>query len=104
MQDGRVTFEWKDYADGNVLHILPSGFVRIRQYGFLANRARGEKLALCRRLLGASATAPNGAVVDRDQQEPIRRQCPVCKTGHPIPIGIVPAMRPNPLSPRQDSS
>jgi len=52
MDDGRVTFEWKDYADGNktrimtldavefirrfLLHILPSGFVRIRQYGFLA--------------------------------------------------------------------
>ncbi len=68
MEDGRVTFEYKDYADGNqskvmtleatefirrfLLHILPSGFVRIRQFGFLANRARGKKLALCRALLG----------------------------------------------------
>lgn len=120
MQDGRVTFEWKDYADGNktkimtldavefirrfLLHILPRGFVRIRQYGFLANRARGEKLALCRELLGASATAPNNTVDDCDRQEPIRRPCPVCKTGHLIPIGLVPAMRPNPPSPRQDSS
>jgi len=57
---GRVTFEYKDYADGNktkiltleatefirrfLLHILPSGFVRIRQFGFLANRARRKKL------------------------------------------------------------
>jgi hypothetical protein len=73
MEDGRVTFEYKDYADGNktkiltleatefirrfLLHILPRGFVRIRQFGFLANRARGKKLALCRVLLGASATA-----------------------------------------------
>jgi Putative transposase/Transposase zinc-binding domain len=64
MEDGRVTFEYKDYADGNqtkiltleatefirrfLLHILPTGFVRIRQFGFLANRARGKKLALCR--------------------------------------------------------
>jgi hypothetical protein len=60
--DGKVTFLWKDYADGGkvkpmtldavefirrfLLHILPKGFVRIRQYGFLANRARGDKLAL----------------------------------------------------------
>jgi len=66
---GRVTFFWKDYADGNktktmtldavefirrfLLHILPSGFVRIRQFGFLANRARREKLAICRALLSA---------------------------------------------------
>jgi Putative transposase/Transposase zinc-binding domain len=68
MEDGRVTFEYKDYADGNqtkiltleatefirrfLLHILPTGFVRIRQFGFLANRARGKKLALCRTIPG----------------------------------------------------
>jgi hypothetical protein len=62
MEDGRVTFEWKDYADGDktkimtldavefirrfLLHIFPSGFVRIRQYGFLANRAQGKAGAL----------------------------------------------------------
>ena len=67
MEDGRVTFEWKDYAGGNkagvmkleavefirrfLLHILPAGFGRIRQFGFLANRARGKKLALCRACL-----------------------------------------------------
>src|ERR1700693_2714855 len=103
MDDGRVTFLWKDYADGNktstmtldavefirrfLLHILPSGFVRIRQYGFLANRARGEKLAFCRKLLGSSTTAPKHAAVDRDEKEPVRRQCPVCKTGHMISVG-----------------
>ena len=58
MADGRVTFEWKDYADGNqtktmtleavefirrfLLHVLPSGFVHIRHFGFLANRNRKE--------------------------------------------------------------
>lgn len=51
IEDGCVTFRWKDYADGNqskemkldavesirrfLLHIPPSGFVRIRQFGFL---------------------------------------------------------------------
>jgi hypothetical protein len=119
-EDGRVTFEWKDYANGGktstmtldavefirrfLLHILPSGFVRIRQYGFLANRARGEKLAFCRKLLGSSTTVLDQAVVNRDEKEPIRRPCPVCKTGHMISVGIVPAMRPRPSSPREDSS
>ncbi|MGA3007747.1 MAG: IS91 family transposase [Opitutaceae bacterium] len=104
MEDGRVTFEWKDYANGSktgtmtldavefirrfLLHILPGGFVRIRQYGFLANRARGEKLKLCRALLGA----PSAAIIDRDKkpEEQTRKQCPVCKTGRMILLGIVP--------------
>jgi hypothetical protein len=66
----RVTFRWKDYAHGNkqrkmtltateflrrfVQHILPRGFVRIRQYGFLANRCRAANLALGRRLLAST--------------------------------------------------
>lgn len=62
-----VTFLWKDYRhDGKwqqmtldaieflrrfLLHVLPKGFVRIRCFGFLANRFRAERLALCRELL-----------------------------------------------------
>ena len=72
LEDGEVTFHWKDYAHGGgqktmtlkaiefirrfLLHVLPSGFVRIRHYGFLANRVCQEKLALCRALLGVEAT------------------------------------------------
>jgi hypothetical protein len=68
-----VTFTWKDYtANGQQremtlsgeefvrrfrLHILPRRLVRIRQYGLLANRDRGERLARCRALLGMSAQA-----------------------------------------------
>lgn len=71
----QVTFRWKDYAHGNKQrkmtvsgaeflrrfsqHILPRGFVRIRQYGFLTNRRRSEFLALARRLLFAQAAAVN---------------------------------------------
>jgi Putative transposase/Transposase zinc-binding domain len=71
LQDERVTFIWKDYADGCkrkemtldalefvrrfALHIIPKGLVRIRQYGLLAHRDRGERLALCRSLLAAGA-------------------------------------------------
>jgi hypothetical protein len=101
MEDGRVTFAYKDYADSNkskvmtleatefirrfLLHILPSGFVRIRQFGFLANRARGKKLALCRALLGA-VPPDNGSKVERQEAKP----CPICKIGRMILIGITP--------------
>jgi hypothetical protein len=109
MEGGRVTFLWKDYSDDNktkvmtldavefirrfLLHILPTGLVRIRQFGFLANRARGKKLTLCRTLLDAP-TAPQNAAVE--PREP--KSCPVCKTGHLIRIAIVALVL------RQDSS
>ena len=63
----RITFHWKDYTrDGQhrtmtltameflrrfVQHVLPRGFVRIRQFGFLANHCRTARLTLARRLL-----------------------------------------------------
>jgi hypothetical protein len=65
--DGQVTFRWKDYTHGSkqklmtvtaqeflrrfLLHVLPHGFVRIRFFGFLANRHRKSLLPLCRQLL-----------------------------------------------------
>ena len=73
MEDGKVTFRWKDYAHGGkqrkmtlaaeefirrfLLHVLPKGFVRIRHYGWMANRCRRERAALCRALLGEEAAA-----------------------------------------------
>ena len=67
----QVTFQWKDYAHGDqrrtmtlsameflrrfVQHILPRGFVRIRQSGFLANSCRTARVALVRTLLARPA-------------------------------------------------
>jgi len=48
----------------------------IRHYGFLANRHRADKLALCRRLLAAPAPAPIGD--DNDCSDSTRNQCPCC--------------------------
>jgi hypothetical protein len=77
--------------------------VRIRQFGFLANRARREKLALCRVLLGV-ATPANAAVNDPPDGKTHDKPCPVCKTGHMILIPIYhPALRPA-LPHRLDSS
>jgi Putative transposase len=69
----RVTFQWKDYAESDqrrtmtlsameflrrfVQHILPRGFVRIRQSGFLANACRTERVTLARTALAASSIA-----------------------------------------------
>jgi hypothetical protein len=71
----RVTFRWKDYAHGGkqrsmtllgteflrrfFLHVLPKGFVRIRYFGFLANRFRAHCLPLCQRLLASDRPPPS---------------------------------------------
>lgn len=100
MEDGQVAFSYKDYRDGGkqkimrlsairfisrfLMHVLPSGFMRIRHYGFLANRSRKEQLELARRLLGVASNdaieplSQEDAVCD-DSEQP--RQCPICKTG-----------------------
>ncbi len=92
--DAAVAFRWKDYrrhgktkvmtldADEFIrrflLHTLPDGFHRIRHFGFLANRHRVAKLALCRRLLDLPRTgAPPEQV--RDTLPPHRpERCPCC--------------------------
>ena len=102
MEDGKVRFEYKDYADGSqvkvmeldatefirrfLLHILPSGFVRIRQFGFLANRARKKKLAICRALL--KAVPPEKSAIKAEERTV--KRCPICKIGQMVLIGIIP--------------
>jgi Putative transposase/Transposase zinc-binding domain len=107
LNDGWVTFSYKDYAAGNeiktmtletqefarrfLLHVLPRGFVRMRYYGFLANRRRAEKLELCRRLL--STQQPDGESItetpkDGQQIDPPAAHtiCPNCSQGKMIII------------------
>jgi len=64
--DGMVTFRWRDYRDNSrvkvmaltatefirrfLMHILPSGFMRIRHFGFLANNGKRERIEHLRRL------------------------------------------------------
>jgi len=68
--EGIVTLRWRDSAHNNeqklmtlsvdeflrrfLLHLLPQGFVRIRNFGFLANRRRATTLPLCFQLLGST--------------------------------------------------
>jgi hypothetical protein len=46
-----MTVDTSEFLRRYVQHVLPLGFVRIRQFGFLANRHRSQRLALIRRLL-----------------------------------------------------
>ena len=81
-----VTFRWKDYrakakartktmtlgADEFMrrflLHVLPSGFHRIRHYGLIANAGRRENLAKARELLHV---APNTDMEPQSAEAPV---------------------------------
>jgi len=94
----RVTFRWKDYARGNkqrqmtltateflrrfLQHVLPRGFVRIRQFGFLANSCRTARLRLIRELLPQPREPPCAPLVS----EARTWNCPRC--GEPMRIGV----------------
>jgi hypothetical protein len=100
LEDGQVTFRYKDYAHGHrqrrmtltaheflrrfMLHVLPRGFVRIRSFGFLANRVRDKQLALCRQLLGVRE--PAAAATPGEPESPSvpgddSLRCPHCGQG-----------------------
>jgi hypothetical protein len=98
--DGLVTFRWRDSADGNkqkllplsvnefltrfLLHILPQGFVRIRNFGFLANRRRKTLLPLCWQLLGSAPQPQVEQHASSTQDTPDLYRCPHC--GGPMKI------------------
>ncbi|MGB7947256.1 MAG: IS91 family transposase [Candidatus Binatia bacterium] len=73
VQNGQVTLSYRDRKDGDkktvsleahefirrfLLHVLPDGFMRIRHFGFLANRAKKHALPQCRKLLKLDAALP----------------------------------------------
>ena len=86
-----------------LLHVLPTGFHRIRYYGFLGARHRRATLARCRQLLGSTTplTPPTDAPPStdyRDRTEALTGQslrvCPVCHHGAMILIQrLVPLAR-----------
>ena len=113
IEHDKVAFRWKDYRDNNrekimvlpaeefirrfLLHVLPDGFQRIRYYGFLANRYRKQKLALCRQLLQMPSYDPHEARSEiaknyRDHYEDLTGcsllTCPVCHQGHMLVIEV----------------
>jgi Putative transposase/Transposase zinc-binding domain len=102
VRDGQVHFTFRNRRQGNrqqimtleaheflrrfLLHVVPAGFVRIRHYGFLANRCKARALGQCRQLLGQpfAPSAPEPKTVAQWMQQwtgiDITR-CPQCGYG-----------------------
>jgi hypothetical protein len=90
-EGGQVTFRYKDYAHRGkkrkmtvtadeflrrfLLHVLPRGLVRIRHFGFLANRNRSRLLPVCRQLLSDAPLPRSPTSVVPPQRE---WRCPIC--------------------------
>ena len=90
--EGKVTFRWRDSAHHNeqklmtlsvdeflrrfLLHLLPKGFVRIRNFGFLANRRRATLLPLCFHLLGSPPQTDRDRSGSKDSSD--LWLCPKC--------------------------
>jgi predicted Zn-ribbon and HTH transcriptional regulator len=122
LQNGQVTFSYRDRKDKDrlksmpldtqefirrfLLHILPDGFMRVRHFGFLANRTKKHALPQCRKLLGLSAALPE--IPKRSAEDLLREltgfdlsRCPSCKLGTMIVVRELP---PRANSPQWDSS
>jgi hypothetical protein len=96
--EGKVSFRWRDSAHGNkkrvmslpadeflrrfLLHLLPRGFVRIRNFGFLANHQRARLLPLCFSLLQSAADPPT--LAPQAERTQILPMCPLC--GQPMHV------------------
>ena len=53
-----ITLEAQEFIRRFLLHVLPDGFMRIRHFGFLANRSKKQALAQCRKLLDLDPALP----------------------------------------------
>ena len=122
LENGQVTFSYRDRRDKDrlksmpldaqefirrfLLHVLPDGFMRVRHFGFLANRAKKHALPQCRKLLGLNPALPE--IPKRSAHDLLLEltgidlsRCPSCKHGTMIVVAELP---PTSSSSRWDSS
>lgn len=117
VENGKVTFLWRDYADGDrqkvmtvdaeefirrfLLHVLPDRYVKIRHVGLLANRRRKYHIALCRLLLGSDKTETIKDETKTWQELMLEvsgvdvTKCPVCHKGRMVTIEVLHPFRCN---------
>ena len=79
--------------------MLPDGFMRIRHFGFLANRTKKHALSQCRKLLGLNPALPT--IPDRSARDLLLEltgidssRCPACKQGTMVIVAELPKPRP----------
>jgi hypothetical protein len=122
VENAEVTLSYRDRKDGDrkkttnleadefirrfLLHVLPDGFMRIRHFGFLANRAKKQALAQCRKLLKLDPALPQSPILSaKDLLLKITgvdlSRCPCCHEGTMIVVGDLP---PSSILPPWDSS
>lgn len=113
LDDGQVSFKWKDYKDHNkwkfmtvsaeefirrfLVHILPSGFMKIRHYGLLGNRNKTEKLKVCKVLTNTpiieKVTVSTISLIEKILGKKAYL-CPYCNSKHLVGYpGYSPPMR-----------
>lgn len=97
IENGTVSFKWRDYRDGSrwkvmtlsadefirrfLMHVLPTGFMKIRHYGFLSSRGKQKKLRICQIQTGTRLCRREKLSVEQLIQKLIGRkpsQCPRC--------------------------
>jgi predicted Zn-ribbon and HTH transcriptional regulator len=111
LENGQVTFSYRDRKDKDrkktltldaqefirrfLLHVIAQGFVRIRHFGFLANRTKRHALPQCRKLLGLHPALPQ--IPKRSAQQLLLQltgidvsRCPRCQTGTMIVVAELP--------------
>jgi hypothetical protein len=115
VQNGQVIFTYRDHRDADqkktttldtqefirrfLLHVLPEGFMRIRHFGFLANRAKKQALPQCRKLLGLNPALPE--IPNQSTQDLMIEltgadfsRCPACKQGTMLLVAELPKPHP----------
>jgi hypothetical protein len=111
VQNGQVILSYRDRKDGNrkktvildahefirrfLLHVLPDRFMRIRHFGFLANRSKKQALAQSRKLLKldrALPQIPKQSALDllRELTGVDLSRCPSCQKGTMMVVGELP--------------
>jgi hypothetical protein len=95
IEDGKVTFSYKDYRHGSVkkampldalefirrfsLHILPKGFVRIRHYGICSSSAKVKSALVIKAQLPLQMAKPFDVITKAAPVPYYPKQCPCCK-------------------------
>ena len=111
VENGEVTLSYRDRKDGDrkktitleaqefirrfLLHVLPDGFMRIRHFGFLANRSKKQALAQCRTLLKLAPALPQSPSLSaKDLLVKLTgvdlSRCPRCQKGTMIVVSELP--------------